>query len=668
MLNIACVKAGTKYTSEQVNILFDMVRRNLAEGFEGRFVCFTDDPDGLAEGIHIEKLPEGLNGWWNKLYLFSADAFPAGNRVVFMDLDTVIVGRLDDLVRYSGPFAILRDFYRPMGWQSAFMAWEAGTLTYVWESWLENGKPEPIGGDQEWIEEVVPCAHIWQDQFPGAFVSYKLLKGYPPREAKVVIFHGEPKPDNCGADWVQTVYKMNGGSAQELEVVCNTRDESLRSNMRAALTRNLPTVQFNREAHGRHAVIVGGGPSLADTLDEIRWRQWAGQTIFATNNTFAWLKERGITADAQVFLDARQDNVRFVQKGEHTVYLCSQCHPDLFDAADNAVMWHVNTDVAHEVLDDQPGETTFISGGSTVVLNAMCLAYALGYRELHLYGVDSSYRENQHHAYAQPLNDRDERVQALCEGRTFWVAPWMAQQVYQFQEIAPSLAEGGCTITVHGDGLLPWVARHLDTREDVSAVEIDGDLWPSKDRHCRESLRHAISDVDVWLAHTPKRGLAVQAGGNVGMVPRKLSQFFDKVVTFEPDGLNFHCLQHNAPMVEAHPFALGAQAEQKGLAKDPLNCGAHYLADGGAIPVIPLDCMELSPDLLQLDVEGYELEALKGAEQTIARSSPTIVLELKGLGERYGYADQDVVAWLAARGYQEAARAGRDVVFTKGTV
>ena len=44
-VNIICMKWGEKYDSSYVNILYNMVERNLNRPF--RFVCFTDNKSGL---------------------------------------------------------------------------------------------------------------------------------------------------------------------------------------------------------------------------------------------------------------------------------------------------------------------------------------------------------------------------------------------------------------------------------------------------------------------------------------------------------------------------------------------------------------------------------------------------------------------------------------------
>src|SRR5690349_3964944 len=115
MLRIVCVNKGNYQGrgAQYVNILSDSVRRNLKGGMEGQFICFTDNPAGIDRGITIRPLPGDLNGWWNKLYLFAPGLFPKGDRIVYFDLDTLPTGRLDEIVAYDGPFAILRDWMEP---------------------------------------------------------------------------------------------------------------------------------------------------------------------------------------------------------------------------------------------------------------------------------------------------------------------------------------------------------------------------------------------------------------------------------------------------------------------------------------------------------------------------------------------------------------------------
>lgn len=191
-LTVTCVKVGTRYGPEYVNRLASMVARHTT--LPHRFLCLTDDPRGLD--CDTADIGTDLPGWWAKLILFKPHPKLEGHRVVFLDLDTVIVDNIDFLLEYDGPFAILRDFYWPKGYGSAIMSIAPGFGQQVWDQF----QPEYVGrypGDQDWIRRLIPHADLWQDIAPKKIVSYKVdvLPARRKGEA-VVCFHGEPKP--CG--------------------------------------------------------------------------------------------------------------------------------------------------------------------------------------------------------------------------------------------------------------------------------------------------------------------------------------------------------------------------------------------------------------------------------------------------------------------------------------
>lgn len=151
--------------------------------------CITRD---YTFRVFTEKdTPAGIEGWWTKLWLFSDEAFPRGERVIFIDLDMMPIGSLDFLADYRGSFAALRDWYNAKKLGSALMLWEAGTLTDIWDKWNEAGRPLVVGGDQTWIWMMHPCAVRLQDEFPGKFVSMKV-------RPSMVCFHGHPRPHEIG--------------------------------------------------------------------------------------------------------------------------------------------------------------------------------------------------------------------------------------------------------------------------------------------------------------------------------------------------------------------------------------------------------------------------------------------------------------------------------------
>jgi SAM-dependent methyltransferase len=248
----------------------------------------------------------------------------------------------------------------------------------------------------------------------------------------------------------------------DIQLSCNTPDKELFANVATNSKLDLPWVT-QHEAHDGHAVIVGGGPSLKKHIESIRKRQEHGQTVFCLNGTAEYVYKFGIRPDYLVIVDARPQNKRFIAKhwARH-LYLSSQCHPSLFLDWDglplrNVTLWHPVIDgIDEHIASDR--EYAKVGGGTTVGMSAMALAYTIGYRNLHLYGYDSSHEDGSH-AYSQP--DGDEALEVNIFGRSFKSTLTMARQAELLPELCNTLIDLGCTITYECDGLFPWVMQNL---------------------------------------------------------------------------------------------------------------------------------------------------------------------------------------------------------------
>jgi hypothetical protein len=145
--------------------------------------------------------------------------------------------------------------------------------------------------------------------------------------------------------------------------------------------------------------------------------------------------------------------------------------PETFAALEGkrVTVWHATQSGPPEqaILEKYPHKPTILlPGGGTVGLRAMVLAHAAGFRELHLYGMDSSYRDGAHHAYAQSLNDGEPVYQVKIEatGKEYRCAGWMARQADEFQRFRLDLIRLGAKIWCHGEGLIPDLSRMLNKK------------------------------------------------------------------------------------------------------------------------------------------------------------------------------------------------------------
>lgn len=195
--------------------------------------------------------------------------------------------------------------------------------------------------------------------------------------------------------------------------------------------------------------------------------------------------------------------------------------------------------------------------------------------------------------------------------------------------------------------------------------------WPERDDKLIQVFDQ-VNDIDRIMKHVDGNQVCVQAGGACGMWPLRYADFFETVYTFEPVRENYECLKFNtydASNIKPYPVALSDKEAIGKILLHPSeqgNAGAGYFEVGvGDVTSITIDGFNLEAcDLIQLDVEGHELEALKGAEHTIEKYSPVIVIEEKPLPQMeddYRFAR----IYIETQGYEEIDRIHRDVIFRK---
>lgn len=224
------------------------------------------------------------------------------------------------------------------------------------------------------------------------------------------------------------------------------------------------------------------------------------------------------------------------------------------------------------------------------------------------------------------------------------------------------------------------LAKIVKTGRTTNVVEALGRTWqwPAEDTECWPVIFDWSPDLETVFSIVERSGKlfqsCVQAGGNMGVWPAILARRFTDVYTFEPDPRCFPYLVENVrnqANVYYYQAALGSRREHvsmTNLSGEETNLGAQYpervdeSQDG--IPTIRIDDLGLSNcDLICLDIEGYELFALQGGFNTIEKCKPVIVVEDKGLSEKFGYAkgeiEKDLYKWF---GYEVVARPHRDVV------
>ena len=191
------------------------------------------------------------------------------------------------------------------------------------------------------------------------------------------------------------------------------------------------------------------------------------------NGTYNWAQERGITNVNQCMIDARPFNKRFVEPARDDCYyfIASQCDPSVFESLphDRTFFWHATgSTAAVDVVDECYPEYIIAGGGSTVALRAITLMRVLGFKKMHIYGMDSCCVDGEHHAYSQPENNyKVKNIPVTVNGRVFDCQPWMAYQADDFVEMVKAIGDE-FMLDVKGDGL---IAHILKTGADGPIIE-----------------------------------------------------------------------------------------------------------------------------------------------------------------------------------------------------
>ncbi|AXQ95953.1 glycosyl transferase (plasmid) [Cereibacter azotoformans] len=214
---VICINWGTKYGPRFINRLYAMVARNITPPFT--FTCFTDNDTGIRPEVDCQPLPpldfvmpKNTKGKWPKARLWSPTLGSLTGPVLFLDLDLVITGSLDDFFTYGDPDRVIlaRNPAKPferLGQTSVFR-FPVGALAPLQERFLADpqGVADEYRFEQRFVTRNAPGG---VDLFPKAWVRhfrYQCMLPFPlnlalpprlPQGTKIVIFPGGVHPEHA---------------------------------------------------------------------------------------------------------------------------------------------------------------------------------------------------------------------------------------------------------------------------------------------------------------------------------------------------------------------------------------------------------------------------------------------------------------------------------------
>lgn len=213
------------------------------------------------------------------------------------------------------------------------------------------------------------------------------------------------------------------------------------------------------------------------------------------------------------------------------------------------------------------------------------------------------------------------------------------------------------------------------------------DAWklPHGERHLQKWMRQVNKRVDGRLTyqyhkyhaamqHVKSKRTAIDVGAHVGLWSYFMARDFQHLISFEPMPEHQDCWMENMKAIqnaELYPVALGEKKDvvrimcrtpgssgDTGVDPDAerssLRATIHNDGNGVEVELHRLDEYQLNDiDFIKLDCEGYEIFALRGAEETLKRCKPCVIVEQKpetGMAQRYKINVLDGVNYLKSLG------------------
>jgi FkbM family methyltransferase len=167
-------------------------------------------------------------------------------------------------------------------------------------------------------------------------------------------------------------------------------------------------------------------------------------------------------------------------------------------------------------------------------------------------------------------------------------------------------------------------------------------------------LTYQYHKLQAALLHVKQFRCAVDVGAHCGLWSMHLARRFNIVHAFEPVAAHRECFMENVPHPNAllYAVALGDTYGRVAMQTAPSSSGDTTVVAGDEVSMMRLDDYDIgNVDFIKLDCEGYELNVLKGARETLIRCRPCVIVEQKpGKAQQFGLGETEAVDYLEALG------------------
>jgi len=206
---ICILKAGDGHSSDDVVKLKNMIARNSTIPHE--FYCLTNVDNFDPDICNIIRLRHGYGRRWSNIEMFR-DKIVDSDYMVYFDLGAVVVGNIDDILIPKEDFMALKPWNRLNRltglFASGMMSWKnGGTYSFIYDKFTDKDMSN-CKSDQDYITRSMKNNNkgfvFFQDRINGIYSYKKHCKNELPPNARIICFHGKPKPgDVPGVSWIK---------------------------------------------------------------------------------------------------------------------------------------------------------------------------------------------------------------------------------------------------------------------------------------------------------------------------------------------------------------------------------------------------------------------------------------------------------------------------------
>ena len=238
------------------------------------------------------------------------------------------------------------------------------------------------------------------------------------------------------------------------------RDANIKKAIKLPIPRLAPTTDLKHEP----IACVGFGPSLNDTWGHLQNFKY----IMTCSGAHKFVVEKGLTPSYHIEVDPREHKVGLIGQPVHgcTYLISSACHPKVFEHLKDysLMLWHIfdGADEGQRIL---PRGEWSITGGCSVGVRMLTLSRVMGFREIHVFGMDGSEHDTYgKHAAAHPMQPPGHSL-VTVHGREFKTTSSMFTVAQGIWHELDELHD--VTAKFYGDGLIQHMSNHYERKPKV---------------------------------------------------------------------------------------------------------------------------------------------------------------------------------------------------------